>query len=89
MHIINYRADAVAVAVAEDRHGTPEASHELGPILVSAEDAFTALGIGRTKGFELIRNGRLAARKLGSRTLVEFASLRALVQSLPRAGEKR
>jgi hypothetical protein len=80
MDIVNCRADAVA----EDRHVIPESNFELGPVLVPAEDAFAALGIGRTKGFELIRTGRLAAR-----TLVEFASLRALVQSLPRAGEHR
>ena len=40
-----------------------------GPLLVPAEDAFRALGIGRTKGFELIRDGHLIARKLGSKTL--------------------
>jgi hypothetical protein len=59
------------------------------PLLVPAEQAFAAIGIGRTKGFELIRNGHLIARKLGSRTLVETESLRTFVATLPRAGGNR
>jgi hypothetical protein len=57
------------------------------PVLLPAEDAFAVIGVGRTKGFELIREGRLPARKLGSRTLVEAEGLRAFALSLPRAGE--
>jgi hypothetical protein len=57
------------------------------PVLLPAEETFTALGIGRTKGFELIRKGDLIARKIGSRTLVEVESIRCFVAGLPRAGE--
>ena len=57
-----------------------------GVLLLPAREAFTALGVGRTKGFELIASGQLAARKLGAKTLVEAASLRRFAKSLPRAG---
>jgi hypothetical protein len=59
------------------------------PLLVPTERAFRALGIGRTKGFELIRDGRLVARKIGSKTLVEVESMRRFAASLPRAGRER
>ncbi len=55
------------------------------PLLVPVEDAFRALGIGRTTGYGLIRDGHLIARKIGSRTVVEAASIRHFAASLPRA----
>jgi hypothetical protein len=57
-----------------------------GPLLVPPDAAFQALGIGRTKGWELIRDGRLLARKIGSRTVVEAESVRRFAAALPRAG---
>ncbi len=48
--------------------------------------AFAALGIGRTKGYQLIKNGELIARKLGTRTVVEAESIRRFAAGLPRAG---
>ena len=65
--------------------GTGEPTFD--PVLLPAEETFTTLGIGRTKGFELIRKGDLIARKIGSRTLVEVESIRRFVAGLPRAGE--
>jgi hypothetical protein len=53
---------------------------------VPVNDAFRALGVGRTKGFELIRDGHLIARKIGSRTVVEAESIRRFAAALPRAG---
>ena len=58
----------------------------LAPILVPADVGFAALGIGRTKGYELIKRGDLIARKVGSRTLIETESIRRLAARLPRAG---
>jgi excisionase family DNA binding protein len=46
-------------------------------------EAVRASGIGRTKLYELIREGRLEARKVGTRTLIPADGLRALLQSLP------
>jgi hypothetical protein len=52
-------------------------------LLTPAQRAFAAIGVGNTKGYELIAEGKLAARKLGSRTMIETESLRAYVASLP------
>ena len=54
-----------------------------GALLTPAQRAFTAIGVGNTKGYELIAEGKLVARKLGSRTMIETESLRAYVASLP------
>lgn len=51
-------------------------------ITISIDDAAAVLGIGRTKLYELIAAGNLEAVKLGRRTLVKTASIRALVNSL-------
>jgi excisionase family DNA binding protein len=47
-------------------------------------EAVRASGIGRTRLYELIRDGRIDARKDGSRTLVMPKSLRKYIASLPR-----
>jgi excisionase family DNA binding protein len=41
-------------------------------------------GIGRTRIYELIREGKLEAKKEGRRTLILADSLRRHVESLPR-----
>jgi hypothetical protein len=56
------------------------------PVLVGVGRTCDMLGIGRTKAFELIRDGLLIARKIGSRTLVETESIRRFAASLPRVG---
>jgi excisionase family DNA binding protein len=47
-------------------------------------EATESTGIGRTKLFALIREGRLETRKAGARTLIPAPALRALMESLPR-----
>lgn len=42
-------------------------------------DTARALGVGRTKIYELINEGKLKTVKIGRRTLVKTASIRALV----------
>ncbi len=54
------------------------------PILIPVMRAFASLGVRKTKGWELIANGHLVARKLGSRTMIEAESLRAYADSLPK-----
>ena len=49
------------------------------PIAVSINDTVRMLGIGRTSVYEMIKDGRLDAFKLGRRTLVKAASIRRLV----------
>ena len=49
------------------------------PLTYTVPDAIRASGIKRTKLYELIGDGRLKVTKVGRRTLVTAASLRALV----------
>lgn len=41
-------------------------------------------GLSRTTIYALLKEGKLEARKLGRRTLIEDASLRRLIEALPR-----
>ncbi|WEK44737.1 MAG: helix-turn-helix domain-containing protein [Candidatus Sphingomonas colombiensis] len=49
------------------------------PLTITVNEACRTLGLGRTKIYELIRVGRLEILKIGKRTLVKTASVRALV----------
>lgn len=55
------------------------------PVTVTIQAARAALGIGNTKLYELIAEGRLRTVKLGRRTLVRTDSIRQLVDSLEAA----
>lgn len=50
------------------------------PVAVRPKDAFDALGVGVTKGYELIGSGELQAIKIGRATRITVASVRALVE---------
>lgn len=49
------------------------------PITITVEGAKKALGLGHTKIYELIGEGRLQTIKVGRRTLIKTDSIRALV----------
>ena len=51
------------------------------PLAVSINDTVKALGVGRTSVYEMIKDGRLEAFKLGRRTLVRVESIRRLVDA--------
>jgi len=51
------------------------------PVTVTVDDACKAIGIKRTKIYELINSGSLRIVKIGRRTLVKTDSIRALVGS--------
>tara|TARA_A100001391_G_scaffold42183_1_gene24424 strand:- start:9551 stop:9727 length:177 start_codon:yes stop_codon:yes gene_type:complete len=51
------------------------------PITVSIEGTKQATGLGVTKIYELINQGKLETVKIGRRTLVKTASIRALVEA--------
>ncbi|MCG5240852.1 hypothetical protein ACIU1J_05400 [Azospirillum doebereinerae] len=53
------------------------------PIAVDIREACRVSGLTRTRIFGEIRDGNLEAKRAGKRTLVMFASLKALVQALP------
>lgn len=51
-------------------------------VTVSITDAMKAIGIGRTKLYQLIGEKRLRAVRLGGRTLVRTDSIHQFVDSL-------
>lgn len=51
------------------------------PITVTIDGAKKATGLGATKIYELINQGKLDTVKIGRRTLVKTASIRALVEA--------
>jgi excisionase family DNA binding protein len=53
------------------------------PILLTINEACQALRIGRTALYAAIKSGALAAKKLGSRTLITSDELERFAQSLP------
>jgi excisionase family DNA binding protein len=53
-------------------------------LLVSTRESARRLGIGKTTFFELLKNGRIKAVRLGGRTLVPPAELERFTASLPR-----
>jgi excisionase family DNA binding protein len=53
-------------------------------LLYTTTEAKAVIGCGTTRLYELLANGRLRARRLGHRTMIEAESLRELVDSLPR-----
>lgn len=52
---------------------------DLQPLAYSIADAIRVSSIGKTRLYALIKEGRLEARKVGKRTLIPAASLRALI----------
>jgi hypothetical protein len=50
-----------------------------GKLVVRLSDAFAILGVGSTKGFELIKDGRLRVVKIDKRTLAYTSSIRELL----------
>lgn len=50
------------------------------PLAYSIKEACRVSSLGRTRVYQLIAAGRLETRKLGRRTLIPAASLRALLE---------
>lgn len=50
------------------------------PLAYSVTEACRVTSIGRTRLYILIAEGRLEVRKIGRRTLIPAASLRALIE---------
>lgn len=55
--------------------------------LLKPEDAATYLGIGRSKVFELLADGRLASVRIGRSRRISVAALEDFVTRLEEAGE--
>lgn len=56
---------------------------------VTVAEAIERFGIARTQLYNLIREGRIDAFKLGRRTLIRTDSVRAFLSSLPKTGGAR
>jgi hypothetical protein len=54
-------------------------------LVYNVNEAMAALGIGRTKFYELARTGKIDLRKLGGRTVATASSMRRLVEESPHA----
>jgi hypothetical protein len=54
--------------------------NNLPKLAYNVNEAMAALGIGRTKFYELARNGKIDLRKIGGRTVATAASLHRLVE---------
>jgi excisionase family DNA binding protein len=74
----NHPRDPLSVLVAEARR-------QLDPLSVSVAEARRLSGLGNTTVYRLIGEGRLRVTKIGTRTLVDYASLKALLASTPEA----
>ncbi len=49
------------------------------PLAYSVKDAVRVTSIGKTRLYQLISEGRLEVRRIGSRTLIPAESLRRLI----------
>lgn len=58
---------------SQPTQGIPE------PLAYSIADAVRVSSIGRTRLYQIINAGKLEVRKIGKRTLIPAASLRALI----------
>lgn len=54
-------------------------TNETPKLAFTIAEACHAIGIGRSKLYELIGEGRLEVRKIGSRTIIPADSLRGLI----------
>lgn len=54
---------------------------DIKPLALTVAEALKATGLGRTKFYELVNEGRIKTISLGRRRLVVYASLEALVSS--------
>lgn len=57
------------------------------PIAVRPADGFAAIGVGVTKGYELINSGELKVIKIGRATRITVESIKAFVAR--QAGEQQ
>lgn len=54
------------------------------PLVLGVKEAAAYIGLSKSRIYELISEQQIEARKLGGRTVVPVASLRAFVESAPR-----
>lgn len=57
------------------------------PVAVTPKVAFAAIGVGVTKGYQLINSGQLEAVKIGRSTRVTWSSVKQLIEFAPRKSD--
>jgi excisionase family DNA binding protein len=57
------------------------------PVTITIPDALRLSGLGRTKLYELLTKGEIQSVRVGSRRLIVFATLKALLT--PKTAESR
>ncbi len=65
-----------------DRDGIPK-------LLLTAEEAASALGVGRTKVYELLKSGSLGSVLIGKSRRIAVAELVRMVADLASSGDTR
>lgn len=56
-------------------------------LLVGVNEGFRAIGIGRTKGYELLRQNKLKSVSIGGRRLLRISDLEKFVEEATRNAE--
>jgi hypothetical protein len=56
--------------------------NDIEPLFINLRDGLKVIGIGETKGRQLIRAGRIKMVKVGRKSLLDVASLKAFAASL-------
>lgn len=64
-------------------------NHQPVILAYTIKEACAASGIGKTKFYSLLSEGKLEARQCGGRTLIPAESLRAYLENLPPAPIRR
>jgi excisionase family DNA binding protein len=62
--------------------------HNIDPLTITVLDALRLSGLGRTKLYELITNGEIQSVRVGTRRLIDFASLKACLTGRREASEE-
>lgn len=57
---------------------------QIEPMVLGVKDAAAFIGLSKSRLYELIGEKQIDARKLGARTVVPVASLKAFVEAAPR-----
>ena len=52
-------------------------------LALSPAEAAVAIGLGRSKLYELLKTGQITAKKSGARTIITVAELQRFVAALP------
>jgi excisionase family DNA binding protein len=77
----NSRSEAARLELLDP--GEPAQEQNVPLVAVSVENAARALGVSRTTAWELVRAGRLPAKRIGSRVLIRLADISTFIAEQP------